>query len=250
MPTGPRLAGRELRVVSYNIKFGRKPAEAAQALRNLPSLHNPDILVLQEMDAGWRRAHGARARPQLRVLPGLTRSEERPRHGQRDPVAVADRGELEGPAPPPGPRQPPRARGRRGEALRRRARAARLLGPPRVAAGISGGSRREQAETVLRDARASAEPVVLAGDFNSHDVGKTFAAAGFSWPTEKVGHSAGPFSFDHVFFRGLPTRRRPRPGSSAPRTRPAITGRSGRCSRWTRKLWLPPVAGARVEKLC
>ena len=32
----------------------------------------------------------------------------------------------------------------------------------------------------------------MAGDFNSSGIG-----------TEKVGHSAGPFSFDHVFVRGL-----------------------------------------------
>jgi len=60
-PLGPRFEGayaisaaheRELRVVTYNIKFGRKAAEAALALRTHPSLRNPDILVLQEMEAG------------------------------------------------------------------------------------------------------------------------------------------------------------------------------------------------------
>jgi endonuclease/exonuclease/phosphatase (EEP) superfamily protein YafD len=28
-------------------------------------------------------------------------------------------------------------------------------------------------------------------------------ARGYAWPTRKVGHTAGPFSFDHVFLRGL-----------------------------------------------
>jgi endonuclease/exonuclease/phosphatase (EEP) superfamily protein YafD len=44
----------------------------------------------------------------------------------------------------------------------------------------------------------------VAGDFNSHSVGKVFEAAGFSWPTKDVGTTVGLFSYDHVFSRGLP----------------------------------------------
>jgi endonuclease/exonuclease/phosphatase (EEP) superfamily protein YafD len=56
---------------------------------------------------------------------------------------------------------------------------------------------------VLADASRLSEPVIVAGDFNSKSVGKVLARAGFAWPTRDIGHTAGPFSFDHIFYRGL-----------------------------------------------
>ena len=49
---------------------------------------------------------------------------------------------------------------------------------------------------------------MIAGDFNSHDVGRELANGGFAWPTrEHVGPTArwrfGGLSYDHVFARGL-----------------------------------------------
>jgi len=215
-PLGPRLegayaapaaAGRELRVVTYNIKFGRKPAEAVQAVRSLASLRNPDVLVLQEMDGAGVELMAHDLGLNYVYFPA-----------SRDPKNGRDMGNaILSPWPieeswkvllPHLARINHRQRAAVGARLCLDGLALRVysvhLGSPM---GISGGSRREQAETVLRDAQASAEPVVLAGDFNNHDVGKVFAAAGFSWPTEKVGHSAGPFSYDHIFFRGLPNTR-------------------------------------------
>jgi endonuclease/exonuclease/phosphatase family metal-dependent hydrolase len=69
--------------------------------------------------------------------------------------------------------------------------------------GMGPGGRKDQAETVLQDAQPRPEPVVIAGDFNSKGVSQVFEAAGFSWPTRDIGHTAGPFSFDQVLARGL-----------------------------------------------
>ena len=68
---------------------------------------------------------------------------------------------------------------------------------------MGGGGRARQVDAILADAERSAEPVVIAGDFNSHGLGERIVARGFLWPTRKVGHTIGPFSYDHVFVRGL-----------------------------------------------
>ena len=48
-----------------------------------------------------------------------------------------------------------------------------------------------------------AGPVVVAGDFNGRAGPREMAGAGFSWATEAVKNTAGPFDFDHVLARGL-----------------------------------------------
>jgi endonuclease/exonuclease/phosphatase family metal-dependent hydrolase len=69
--------------------------------------------------------------------------------------------------------------------------------------GTSASKRREQAAVVIADALASPDPVIVAGDFNSKGLGTRFEAAGFVWLTKEVGRTAGLFSFDHIFVRGL-----------------------------------------------
>ena len=70
--------------------------------------------------------------------------------------------------------------------------------------GMGGGGRARQVDAILADAAGLVGPVVVAGDFNSHGVGERIAARGFAWPTRQVGHTIGPFSYDHVFVRGWP----------------------------------------------
>jgi endonuclease/exonuclease/phosphatase (EEP) superfamily protein YafD len=73
--------------------------------------------------------------------------------------------------------------------------------------GVTGGARRQQLEVLLADAADSTDPVVIAGDFNSRDVGKQLEEAGYSWPTRDVGTTSKFFFFgmsiDHIFARGL-----------------------------------------------
>jgi endonuclease/exonuclease/phosphatase family metal-dependent hydrolase len=74
--------------------------------------------------------------------------------------------------------------------------------------GMGGGGRARQVDAILADAEGVAGPVVIAGDFNSHGVGRRIAARRFAWLTRNVGHTIGPFSYDHVFVRGWPAGQR------------------------------------------
>jgi endonuclease/exonuclease/phosphatase (EEP) superfamily protein YafD len=77
---------------------------------------------------------------------------------------------------------------------------------------ISGGSRKDQLRALARDAATADGPVVIAGDFNSHDKVAELAKAGFAWLTRDVGATTrlrllgiglGGLSYDHVLARGL-----------------------------------------------
>ena len=62
---------------------------------------------------------------------------------------------------------------------------------------------------MLQDAARAPGRVIVAGDLNSHGIGRDFVAGGFDWPTEDVGASAGWFfSWDHVFMKGFRLRDR------------------------------------------
>jgi len=79
------------------------------------------------------------------------------------------------------------------------------LGSP---VGVSGGSRREQAEAVLKDAADAVEPTIIGGDFNSSGLGKLFVEKGYFWATKSIGKTVKKillsYSYDHVFLRGVP----------------------------------------------
>jgi endonuclease/exonuclease/phosphatase (EEP) superfamily protein YafD len=70
--------------------------------------------------------------------------------------------------------------------------------------------------TLLADAADSSDPVVIAGDLNSHGLGELFVKSGYAWPTRDVGATASKMgvklAFDHVFAKGL---RAAPPGSTA-----------------------------------
>lgn len=70
-------------------------------------------------------------------------------------------------------------------------------------AGLWGGDRRDQARTILADAARSEGSAIVAGDFNSRGEASEIARGPFLWATRDVGHTAGPFSFDHILARGL-----------------------------------------------
>jgi len=77
---------------------------------------------------------------------------------------------------------------------------------------ISGGSRRDELRALALDAASAEGPVVIAGDFNSHDKVEELAKAGFAWVTRDVGPTArlrllgiglAGLSYDHVLAKGL-----------------------------------------------
>lgn len=64
-------------------------------------------------------------------------------------------------------------------------------------------AREDQVDAILEDAAGSTCPVVVAGDFNSWEIGKYLERNGYAWPTKRVGNTISFFSWDHIFVRGL-----------------------------------------------
>lgn len=190
-----------LRVVTFNIENGRRVPQAIAALRDHPALRAADVLVLQEMDAPGVESV-ARALALNAVYYPATHLKGRDLgNAVLSPWPIETSWKV---------LLPHRTR------LLKKARAAvaarlRVDGRPLVVysvhlgspVGMSGGQRKEQAETVAADAMRSADPVIVAGDFNSKSVGQVFERAGFVWPTKGVGKTVRFFSFDHIFSRGL-----------------------------------------------
>jgi endonuclease/exonuclease/phosphatase family metal-dependent hydrolase len=210
-PLGPRFAGEQgvvtdpdpaLRIVTFNIAYGRKIEQAIECL-GAPPLRGADIVLLQEMHAPGADEIARALSMNYVYYPSSLRP------GEQDmgvavlsqwPITASEKLIL-----------PHRTR------VVHRSRIATIgtvdingvamrvyslhFGSP---FGLSGGKRGDQAEAVLADARQWPGPVIVAGDLNSRSVGKRFEAAGFSWLTKSVGKTVGPFSFDHVFVRGLP----------------------------------------------
>jgi endonuclease/exonuclease/phosphatase family metal-dependent hydrolase len=213
-PTGPRYTGDHspsptdaraapIRVVTFNIEYGRRTEEATAALERYAPLRSPDVLCLQEMDSegvdrmaralGFNYVYypgnrdGKTSRdfgnavltrwPVERSWKVLLPHDSRILHRARAAVAVQVR-TANGPLTVYSVH----------------------LGSP---IGISGGQRKQQAQAILDDLRTRSGPVVIAGDFNSKSVGEAFVAAGFDWPTRDIGGTRGGHSFDHVFARGF-----------------------------------------------
>jgi endonuclease/exonuclease/phosphatase family metal-dependent hydrolase len=198
---------KALRVVTFNIEYGRKIELALEVLQSEPALARPDLLALQEMDGpGVERI--ARA---LHLNYVYFPSALHPKDERDFGCALLSPWLLEE------PRKIVLPHGARITGLQRVVAVATLLrGEERVRVysvhlpsplGISGDDRREQLESLLNDAEEVPEPVIIAGDFNSESAGTMFLEAGFDWPTRDVGLSTDflgvGFSFDHVFTRGF-----------------------------------------------
>jgi endonuclease/exonuclease/phosphatase family metal-dependent hydrolase len=195
-PDGP------LRVVTFNVAYAQRITEAIAALRT-PPLLGADVVALQEMDAPGTAALAQALGMNYVYYP----SSRHPKTGRDFGNAVLS----------PWPIEESRkvllpGRARVSHQARAAAAAVVRVGGRRIAVysvhltspwGMGGGGRARQADAVLADAEKSTHPIIVVGDFNSSGIGKRFRARGFDWPTEKVGDSAGPFSFDHVFLRGF-----------------------------------------------
>lgn len=201
-----------LRVVTFNIEYGRRVEEAISELKQYPPLRSPDVLCLQEMDAPGvddiARALGLN----YVYYPGSRDGKT----GRDFGNAVLTRWPIEESWKvllPHTSRILHRARA--AVAVRVRAEGGPLtiyslhLGSP---IGISGGQRRDQARALLADLQTRSGPAVIAGDFNSKGLGEVFVAAGFAWPTRDVGGTRGSHSFDHVFARGFVAAQAPSAG--------------------------------------
>jgi endonuclease/exonuclease/phosphatase family metal-dependent hydrolase len=204
---GHRLDARpdpalRIRVVTLNVEYGRRIPEAIAALRT-PPLRGADVIALEEMDAPGVAAIAEGLGMNYVYYPAA----RHPRTGRDFGNAILSPWPIEASHKV---LLPGRSRGSH-QARAAVAATVRVGGHAVVAYavhltspwGMGGSGRARQANAVLADAANVALPVIIAGDFNSSGIGARLMAHGFLWPTRKVGHSAGPFSFDHVFVRGL-----------------------------------------------
>ena len=214
-PEGPLLTASHavtpaprpaLRIVTFNVEYGKRVERAIAGLREHPSLQAADVLLLQEMDGPGVEAVARALALNCAYFPA-----------SRDQKSGRDMGNaILSPWPITEPRKlllPHRSR------VIHRGRAAVTAvvvidgRPVRVYSvhlgsplGISGSHRRAQAEVVLADAASHPGPTIIAGDLNSHSLGELFVERGYEWATRSVGRTVHHFSFDHVFLRELPGR--------------------------------------------
>ena len=204
--------GTPFRVVSFNIEYGIEIDRALEVMRNEAALRAPDVLALQEMDApGVERIAHALGMNAVYFPSGV-----HPKHHRDFGCALLSPWPLEE------PRKLVLPHAARGSGLQRSTTSAVVVrGSERVRVysvhlpsplGVSGGSRKDELRVLARDAAAYDPPVVILGDFNSHDKVEELAKAGFDWVTRDLGqttrfHLLGldlfGMAYDHVLVRGL-----------------------------------------------
>ena len=213
-PLGPRYAGsptspsvapatkHAVRVVTYNVQWGKHVDRAIQVLQTRTPLPDADIVVLQEMDAeGTRRIADALGMAWV-YYPAVVHPKRGHDFGNavlsRWPIVADEKLML------------PHIGGLR-HAQRTATAATVLVGSVQVRvysahlgtpSDIRPSRRRDQAHAILADA-ATYPLVIVAGDMNSHGIGKEFRAGGFLWPTEHNGFTTAVFNWDHIFFKGF-----------------------------------------------
>jgi endonuclease/exonuclease/phosphatase family metal-dependent hydrolase len=206
VPAEPAIG--PIRVVTFNIELSERIDRAIEVLEREP-LRTADILALQEMDeVGVERIARTLGLDYVyfpAVVHPLNHRYFGPAVLSRWPIERGWKVVL------------PHAGSQRHQ--RRTATGAVVLvhgTPVRVYAvhleiqtRLSRAEHRDQAEAILDDAAGSRDPVVIAGDFNSHDIGWYLEKQGYRWPTERVGRTTALFSFDHIFARGLTTPAEP-----------------------------------------
>jgi endonuclease/exonuclease/phosphatase family metal-dependent hydrolase len=213
-PTSPRFAGSyapssgessapdQLRIVTFNIKLGRKIDRAIEVL-NSDSLRNADVIALQEMDEVGVERIARALKLNYAYYPGSIHPTDHRYFGP----ALLSRWPVEGSwkvlLPHAGLIRHQR---RTATAAVLRIRGERVLAYAvhlETQLKISESSREDQVLAILRDAGPFPGPVVIAGDFNSEGIGPFLVRHGFTWLTARVGPSISFFSWDHIFVRRL-----------------------------------------------
>jgi endonuclease/exonuclease/phosphatase family metal-dependent hydrolase len=223
-----RVAAGALRIVTFNIRFAQNIDAAIRLLGDDADLRGADLIALQEMDEeGVQRIAAA-----LSLWYVYYPATLHPSHERNFGNAILSRWPL--------------AEDRKillphlGDVhqMQRIAVAGTIvIGTQRIRVyslhlgtmfELDPDRRADQFTAVLDDAAESPDPVIIAGDLNSHGVGDLAAARGYAWPTRDAGRTKWLFSWDHIFLRGFP------PGAvlAAGRTRDA-GGASDHRAVWT-----------------
>src|SRR5437667_4047528 len=191
-----------LKVVTLNLKYALRVERAIYALQAYAPLRGADVIMLQEMDApGTQRIATAMGMACVYYPAGVHPRTHRDFGNailSRWPITADQKLLL-----------PHLGRLRHGQRIATVAniqvgtQTVRLyclhLGTP---SDVGWAKRRDQARVVLEDA-ATYPLVIIAGDLNSHGIGKEFRAAGFLWPTEHEPFTTAIFKWDHIFLKGF-----------------------------------------------
>jgi endonuclease/exonuclease/phosphatase family metal-dependent hydrolase len=216
-PMAPRQGSGDVRLVTFNVKFGEHPDRAADLLSRPGPLRGADVLVLQEMDGPGTETIARTLGLNFVFVPAAVHPSSHRDFGVAilSPWAIDEARKILLPHP------------HRVRKMRRTAAVATVhtpLGPVRVYAvhfetpyGASAGARRDQARTVAGDAADWAGPVAVAGDFNGTVGAAELERAGFTWLTRAVHNTIGVFDFDHILVRRLCATSAP-PAAKAPDT--------------------------------
>jgi endonuclease/exonuclease/phosphatase family metal-dependent hydrolase len=202
LPT-TRPAPSDLRVVTFNLKFSRHIDRAADLLSRPGPLSGVDLLILQEMDPSSTETLARTLGLNYVYVPSTLHPSTRKDFG----VAILSPWVLED------TRKILLPHLHRFRKMRRSALVATVrtqAGAVRAYAvhfespfGAWGGVRRDQARAIADDAADTADPVVVAGDFNGTAGARELKAAGFTWLSEDVHNTFGPMDLDHILVRGL-----------------------------------------------
>lgn len=221
---GPILLGHDaglpslrddVRIVTFNIKFGAHIDRAVDLLSRPGPLHGPDLLFVQETDGSGTEALARALGMNFIYVPAAVH----PSSGRDLGVAILSPWDLVDARKILLP-HPHRMRKMRRVAVV--ATAQTPAGPVRAYSvhletlwGGSGRVRRDQARTVADDAAGWTGPVVVAGDFNGTAGADEMARAGFTWLTRDVHDTNWIFDFDHILVRGMCAAGHP-PAAKAP----------------------------------
>ena len=223
-----RPAPDDLRVVTFNLKFSEHIDRASDLLSRPGPLSGADLLILQEMDPASTETLARTLGLNYVYVPSTLHRSTRKDFG----VAILSPWVLED------TRKILLPHLHRFRKMRRSALVATVrtqAGAVRAYAvhfetpfGAGGGVRRDQARTIADDAADTADPVVVAGDFNGTAGARELEAADFTWLTHDVHNTLGPMDLDHILVRGLCPA-----GSPAAAKAPDLTNASDHAPVWT-----------------
>jgi endonuclease/exonuclease/phosphatase family metal-dependent hydrolase len=212
-PAGPRYAGcyaaspdtNAIRLVTFNIKLSKEIDKAIDLLKTDPRLAAADLVMLQEMDAAGVHQIAFALGMCYVYYPATQRS-----GGHDFGDAILSKWPIEDDRKIILPHN-----GRFGKTQRIavtgivtiRERKVRLYSLHLATwVEVSFKHRKEQAMTVVENARKGPDLVIVAGDMNSHDVGEVFVQSGYTWPTRDEARTVKNGKLDHIFLKGLRLR--------------------------------------------
>ena len=195
-------AGSAIKVVTFNVKFARQVRRAVTLLSESPALREPDVLLLQEMDAPGAAAIAEGLGMAFVYYPNTVH----PVGGKDFGCAILSRYPIEDDRKillPHLGRFRGILRGAVAATIRIGTHGVRMYNV-HLATMVDNGprQRREQLAAVLDDAERFPR-VVLSGDFNSDRVPAIALARGYTWPTRRLGPTNAIWALDHILLKGL-----------------------------------------------